>query len=241
MSSRIPSCRSTIAALLLGIGCHACMEPPPKIPAVPATGFALRLYVFGASAEDAHRTFATVKENNPSFQLVNAGGNGEVLVGLENDSPHCVAPTAMCSYRVSYRIRDNAGAVVSASTTTIEATSDRCSDLCDQALNHVAVKVVETAATLLLGGGNAKDESEDAGSPGALADSGTVAPARPQKRAAKVEPPKPEPTICNAGHGPRLPAQEAERRAAQVEVLKRMSLLDQDEYDCLRRAYLERL
>ncbi len=37
------------------------------------------------------------------------------------------------------------------------------------------------------------------------------------------------------------PAAEAEKRAAQVEILKRLSVLDQDEYDCLRKAYLSRL
>ena len=152
--------RPTLActtALLLTLGAYACIEPPPKIAAVPASGFALRLHVFGASAVEAQRTFAAVKQNNPSFALVDEGGDGEVLVGLENDSPHCVAPTAMCSYRVSYRITDNDGVVLAAKTTTIDATSDSCSDLCAQALNHVAVKIVELAVADLHG--------EDAESP----------------------------------------------------------------------------
>jgi hypothetical protein len=229
------------AAILLALGSHACVEPPPKIPAVPLSGLALRLYVFGASAQEARQTFAAVRENNPSFALVGAGGDGEVLVGLENDSPHCVAPTAMCSYRVSYRIKDNAGTVLRASTTTIEATSDRCSDLCDQALTHVAVKVVEAAATLLKGGAVAMDELDDAGATDVGADAGAATGSHAAKKAKRADSRKPEPLICGAGHGPRLPAQDAEKRAAQVEALKRMSLLDQDEYDCLRRAYLERL
>jgi hypothetical protein len=226
------------STLILAFGAHACIEPPPKIPSVPASGLALRLYVFGASAVDAQRTFAAVKQNNPSFKLVGAGGNGEVLVGLENDSPHCVAPTALCSYRVSYRIRDNSGAVLSAKTTTIEATSDRCSDLCAQALNNLAVTIVDLAASQLAGAPAAKEsepQAEDAGAPPSSSTS------RPKKTLKGESTSRPEPSICSAGHGPRLPSEEAERRAAQVEVLKRLGVVDQDEYDCLRKAYLERL
>jgi hypothetical protein len=226
---------------LLALGTHACFTPPPKIPSVPATGLALRLYVFGASAVDAQRTFAAVKVNNPTFALVNAGGNGEVLVGLENDSPRCVPPTAMCSYRVSYRIKDSSGAIVAAETTTVEATSDRCSDLCAQALNDVAVKLVDVAASRLAGAVVAKDADarlEDAGAPPVRATD--AAPSARAKRSTKSEA-RPEPPICSAGHGARLPTEEAERRAAQVAVLKRLGVVDPDEYDCLRKAYLDRL
>jgi hypothetical protein len=231
------------AALLLTLGAYACIEPPPKIAAVPASGFALRLHVFGASAVEAQRTFAAVKQNNPSFALVDEGGDGEVLVGLENDSPHCVAPTAMCSYRVSYRITDNDGVVLAAKTTTVDATSDSCSDLCAQALNHVAVKIVEIAVSELHG--------EGAEAPAdAPVDSGSIAKARPDggllaaggaKKGKTDGTRNVEPAICSAGHGPRLPSEEAEMRAAQVEVLKRLGTLDQGEYDCLRKAYLDRL
>ena len=60
--------------------------------------------------------------------------------------------------------------------------------------------------------------------------------------ASKAEaPPKAEPAICAIAHGPHLPSEEAEKRAAQVEALKRLEVLTQDEYDCLRKAYLDRL
>jgi hypothetical protein len=54
-------------------------------------------------------------------------------------------------------------------------------------------------------------------------------------RAAKDSP------LCSIARGPQLKADEAERRAAQVEVLHRIDVLSQDEYDCLRKAYLDRL
>ena len=236
------SYRLKVMAVVCALGAHGCMEPPPKIPTVPASGLALRLYVFGASAVEANKTFASVKQNNPTFSLVRSGGNGEVLIGLENDSPRCVAPTAMCSYRVSYRIRDNNGAVLDAKTTTIDATSDSCSDLCAKALTNIAVKIVEVASSELGGAATTltNASTEDAGTPSATTDAGAPPIAvRPKKTAnagTKVEPP-----ICSAAHGPRLPSQEAERRAAQVEVLKRLEIVDQDEYDCLRKAYLDRL
>jgi hypothetical protein len=244
---------SAVFAAFLFLACalavSACVEPPPKIPSVPATGFALRLRVFGASAIGAQHTFAAVKDNNPTFSLVEEGGDGELLVGLENDSPHCVAPTAMCSYRVSYRIKDPSGAVVSARTTTIEATSNRCDDLCDKALTRVAVKLVETAVSELRGDPSSTEPEAPAPEPlgpartgGAMASSASALGLAGGARRGKAELQRAsEPSICAAGHGPRLPSQEAEARAAQIEVLKRMGTLDEDEYDCLRKAYLERL
>ncbi|MGH7281783.1 MAG: hypothetical protein ACRELY_09695, partial [Polyangiaceae bacterium] len=78
----------------------------------------------------------------------------------------------------------------------------------------------------------------------AAVDAGPPAPTHHHSHS-KAPPPveagKPEPTICAVGHGAHLPSDEAEKRAAQVEVLKRINVLDQDEYDCLRKAYLERL
>ena len=154
---------------------------------------------------------------------------------------------------MSYRVRDNKGEILHASTTTISASSDRCPDLCTKALNNVAVKVVEAAAAVLKSGslGDASVESSEGGAAfdaGSSTDSGSVsdastAPPRGAKKGGKAapEPPKPIPAICTVGSGPHLPADEAERRAAQVEVLKRINVLDQDEYDCLRKAYLARL
>ena len=54
-------------------------------------------------------------------------------------------------------------------------------------------------------------------------------------------PAKTTPAMCTVATGPRLPTEEAEGRAAQVEVLKRLGVLEQSEYDCLRKAYLSRL
>jgi hypothetical protein len=155
--------------------------------------------------------------------------------------------------KVSFRVRDNKGEILHASTTTISASSDRCSELCSKALNNVAVKVVEAAAGVLKGGG-APDASVESTEGGTAVDAGTTIDAAPavdaaapaprgsKKPAAKVEPPpKPQPAICSVASGGRLPAEEAEKRAAQVEVLKRLNIIDQDEYDCLRKAYLARL
>lgn len=227
---------------------HACVEAPPKIPAIPPSGLALRVHVFGASATDARRTFQAVKEKNPSFSVVNEGGDGEVLLGLENDSPKCVAPTALCSFRVSYRIKDKKGEVVAAQKTTIQASSDHCSDLCQKALNKVAVTIVETAVAALTAGGSLTDPDAgvDGGEVAAVeldatpnAKSGPGNPAK--KKSLGKEAGKSEPDICAAGAGSRLPTDEAERRAAQVEALRRLNVLDQTEYDCLRKAYLNRL
>jgi len=252
---------------------HACVEAPPKISAIPPSGLSLRVYAFGASAQDARRAFEAIHQNNTQFTVVNQGGDGEILVGLENDSPKCVPPTALCEMKISFRVRDNKGETLHAATTTVSASSDRCSEICSKALINVAVKVVEAAAGVLKtgaasdasvetveGGAGEMASANEAGAPavdagasasGASTTSGASSAsgasgsgARGSKKggAKAAEPPaKPPPAICSVGTGPRLPAEEAEKRAAQVEVLKRLNLLDQEEYDCLRKAYLARL
>jgi hypothetical protein len=245
------------AVTLAVVGIYACAEAPPKIAAIPSGGLAIRVYTFGASAEDARRSFQAVKENNKTFSVVREGGDGEVLLGLDNDSPKCVAPTGLCSFKISYRIRDNNGVVLQAMTTSVTATSEHCSDLCSKALNNVAVKVVEAASAVLKSGSASGDASLDAMVDGSDLDASTpvdaavVVDAAPStahaKPAAKKDAGSPElaskaePAICAVGHGLHLPSDEAERRAAQVEVLKRLSIIEQDEYDCLRKAYLDRL
>jgi hypothetical protein len=247
MSSRIAR---AIGLLVIVVCAHACMEAPPKIPAIPASGLSLRVYAFGASAQDARRAFEAVHQNNTQFTVVNQGGDGEIVVGLENESPKCVPPTALCEMKISYRVRDNKGEILDAGTTTVSASSDRCSAICSKALIDVAVKVVEAAAGVLKTGAVAAASVDpiDGGASGETAVTTLTAatPATPpsaKKAGARVpEPPaKPMPAMCSVGSGPRLPADEAEKRAAQVEVLKRLNLLDQEEYDCLRKAYLARL
>ena len=250
--------RRLVLALLfapaLAAGIYACVEPPPKIDSIPASGLSLRVKVFGASAEDMKHSLEAVKSNNKSFSIVTDGGDGEVLVGLDNDSPACVAPTALCSYKVSYRIRDNEGKTVAEDTTSVNATSDHCSGLCAKALNNISVKVVEAAAAALKGSGPPSGEGLDSGEMlgGSLSegvvdaaivvDAGSTHSHKSKsKTQAVVDAAKPDPAICAVGHGAHLPSEEAEKRAAQVEVLKRIGVLDQDEYDCLRKAYLERL
>ncbi|MEO7109748.1 MAG: hypothetical protein ABI183_04880 [Polyangiaceae bacterium] len=241
-----------IFAPAVAIGTYACVEPPPKIDAIPPSGLSLRLKIFGASAQDSEHSFEAVKQNNKNFSIVQDGGDGEVLIGLDNDSPACVPPTALCSYKVSYRVRDNAGNIVASDTTSVTATSDHCNGLCAKALTNVSVKIVEAASSALKSGGSAAGDL-DGGSAVAIASS-DVADAAPEvatppvhskksKDKTKIEAPpaKAEPAICAVGHGNHLPSDEAERRAAQVEVLKRLNVLSQDEYDCLRKAYLERL
>jgi hypothetical protein len=233
-----------VATVVAAVPFTACVEPPPKIAAMPASGLSLRLYTFGASAKEAREAFELVKANNKSFALVREGGDGEVLVGLENDSPKCVQPTALCSFKVAYRIKDNQGKVVHASTTTISANAERCTGLCERALNNIAVRVVEAAAAALKGNEIPVDEAsvDDGGGAVVVVEASAAvdaAPAKPKKHGGKEV--KPEPPMCSVAAGPHLPTQEAETRAAQVEALKRLGVLEQDEYDCLRKKYLERL
>ena len=79
-----------LGGMVLVVSVHACVEPPPKIAAIPATGLSLRVYAFGASAQEMRRAFEAVHQNNHAFTVVNEGGDGDALVGLENDSPKCV-------------------------------------------------------------------------------------------------------------------------------------------------------
>ncbi|HVH41588.1 MAG TPA: hypothetical protein VM925_04570 [Labilithrix sp.] len=259
MKARTIATTMTVAAAIpvLGSTFAACVEPPPKIAAIPSSGLALRLFVFGASAQEARQAFEAAKQNNKNFTLVKEGGDGEVVVGLENDSPKCVAPTALCSFKLAFRVRDNQGNVVHVSTTTASANAEKCSDLCDRALNAAVVKVIEASAAALKssstdGDGGAASSSDggepiEAGSPDASAAAAPAASSKPAKKvvaknaSSKPEPAKAEPAMCVVGHGPTLPAEEAEKRAAQVEALKRIGVLDQDDYDCLRKAYLDRL
>ena len=60
----------SIAAISAAVAVSACIEPPPRIPAIPASGLSVRVYVFGASAEDVRQGFDAVKDNNPSFNIV---------------------------------------------------------------------------------------------------------------------------------------------------------------------------
>jgi hypothetical protein len=245
-------------ALVLAVAFSACVEPPPKIDAIPAGGLSLRVFAFGASAQEARSAFDAAKRNNKNLAIVHEGGDGELLIGLENDSPKCVAPTALCSFKVAIRVRDNQGKVLHASTQTASANAERCADLCTKALNGAVVKAIEAAAGVLKSSSGsdeagAPDASEasvegDAGadaSVDAAADASAKAAVKKQAgKTTKAEaspPPTKEPAICEIGHGPHLPAEEAEKRAAQVEALKRIGILDQEEYDCLRKAYLDRL
>jgi hypothetical protein len=225
-------CLRAVAVAVLAVAGYECLPPPPpRVTSVPPAGLALRVHVFGASATEVNDAFVAAHKSTPSFRVVQdgaggGGGDGDVLVGLENDSPMCVPPTGLCSFKVSYRVRNNAGDALASNTTTINAQSDHCADLCAQAINNVVVRVLDDAATAF-----AAASADDTG---AKPDGGKPTPkARP---GAKAPPP-----ICAIAAGPRLPTGDAEARAAQVEVLKRLGLLDQSEYDCLRKAYLGRL
>lgn len=247
MKARAVAFTVAAAVPVLGVTFAACVEPPPKIASIPPSGLSLRLHVFGAEAQDVQQAFNAAKENNKSFSIVREGGDGEVLIGLDNDSPACVQPTAFCSFKMAFRIRDNQGKVVQVSTTPASASSDKCAGLCEKALNAAVVKVIEASVVALKHGeiDGGQDTSEaglielDGGAPAASSAAPASKPPVKKGKGAKAE--KPEPPMCSVGHGGKLPAAEAERRAAQVEALKRMSVLEPDEYDCLRKAYLERL
>lgn len=231
----------------------ACVEPPPRIAAIPPSGLALRLHVFGASAQEVRRAFEAVRENNKTFTLVREGGDGEVLVGLENDSPVCAPPTALCSFKVAVRVRDNDGHVLHQGMTEAAASAERCSDLCEKAVNQLVVKVVELASTTLKAGESAAALAAEAADGGA-GDADAPPPSEPEepaaadagapraaKKGAKAPAARADGSLCAVAKGPSLQAEEAERRAAQVEVLKRIGVLDEADYDCLRKAYLARL
>jgi hypothetical protein len=215
--------RRTLATFGLVFSILSCVEVPPKITSLPPGGLSVRVHIFGAAANEVNQAFQAANNNNPSFHVVVDGGEGDIVVGLENDSPMCVPPTGLCSFKVSYRVRDKAGEAVASNTTSINAQGDHCEDLCAKAVNNVVVKLIEEAATALAAGPPPPD---DAG----------AAKGAKGKPAAKAAP-----ALCGIATGPRLPSEEAEARAAQVEVLKRVGVIDQTEYDCLRKAYLSRL
>lgn len=248
-----------VACTLASALAVACVEAPPALPALASKPLAIRLHVFGADAEDAHDAVVSLKRNNPTFSVVQDGGDGDVLIGIEKDSAQCVEPTALCSYRISYRVRRPGGEVVLARDETVLADSDSCSRLCDKALNKVASKVVGDAADALRDAPSAAPSastpapSASSSGPGSGAAPGSSARTEPGpkadasgKAAASDETPAsdaaaPEKGICSVAVGPQLPAKEAEKRVAQVDALKRLGVLDEAEFDCLRKAYLERL
>jgi hypothetical protein len=256
------------AAIAVPMLAVACVAPPPRIPAIPPAGLAVRLHVFGASAKDARGVFEAVKEMNPSFSVVPSAGDGEILVGLDQTTTTCVEPTAVCEFRVSYRIKDASGAVIHSATEDIVASANSCSRICDEALIATVTKVVGEAATYLKGNPPpapptaiepvaAAEVDADAGTT-AAADAGSDA-APPSKIAAAskdkdkdkdkvVEPPPPPPApappapvMCGVGAGNKLPADDAELRIGQVEALNRIGVLEEAEFDCLKTAYLTRL
>ncbi len=219
---QVPLARGAAAALV-ALACYECVPPPPQVTSVPASGLSLRVHVFGASATDVNEAFLAAQKTTKSFHVVHDGGDGDLVVGLENDSPMCVPPTGLCSFKISYRLRNNNGDPLASNTTTVTAQSDHCANLCAQAINNVVVKVIDEAATAI-------------GSAPPADDAGAAKPVGKGRAASKAPP-----AICAVAAGPRLPAEDAEARTGQVEVLKRLGLLDQAEYDCLRKAYLGRL
>lgn len=256
---------------ILGLSCVA---PPPSISALQGQNLAIKVFVFGADAEDAKSAFEGVHSNNPTFTVVQSGGDADVLVGIEKDSAKCVEPTALCSYRISYRVRNAAGDLLKEDSATVLQDADSCARLCKKVLNKVAVTVVEATASVVKSGAPAPSSSAAAepspvvtAEPDASTSAAPSASAEPPRPAwmktgakpsgsAKAEPPKPEPPkaeppkpaskskeskICSVGTGPKLPPEEAEKRVAQVDALKRLGVITQEEFDCLRTAYLARL
>ena len=169
----------------------------------------------------------TIRRSRSCTRAATAGAGGP----RERFAGACLPPTGLCSFRVSFRVRDNSKNVLSATTTTIRATADSCSGLCSKALNNVVVQILDAASAAL------KPEDGDAVRADAGADGSSPADSARKARKGKGT----EPAICGIAAGGRLPPQEAQARAAQVEVLKRLEVLDQGQYDCLRKAYLGRL
>jgi hypothetical protein len=241
MRTRLRRTILVLAALTSAAFAAACIEPPPVIPSIPASGLKLRVFAFGYFAENAVSTFDSVTQNNPSFAVVQQGGDGEVLIGLEQDTPSCVEPTALCSLRVSYRVKNPQGVVVKADSELVSANSDRCMNICERALTSAIGRIVDKAAVALKSGA-AAPAAEPTPEPSAEADAG----GSKGKKGAAAPPPAPkasklEAGICSVGTGPRLPSEEAERRVGQVEALKRLGVIDNEEFECLRKAYLARL
>lgn len=214
----------------------SCMEPAPKIDAIPSTGLALRVHVFGAAAEDGRAMFNSVRDTNQKLRFVQEGGDGEVLLGIDQDNARCVEPTAYCEFRVAYRIRNASGKVVFAEATKVGLSADSCSSLCRRALQKAAVIAVEKAASALTA--QKDDQSEKSEKPEKSGDD-SPAGAPTGKRGSRAK--RRQPPICQVGAGPRLPSEEAEKRMAQIDALKRQEVLDEEEFECLRKAFLARL
>ncbi len=273
-SRRVPSSvRRAVpfTAALFALAGLSCVAPPPSISALSGRNLAIKVFVFGADAEEAKSAFEGVHSNNPTFTVVQSGGDADVLIGIEKDSAKCVEPTALCSYRISYRVRNTKGELLKEDSATILQDADSCSRLCKKVLNKVAATVVEAAAGAVQSGSpapaasaSAEPQPDASAAPGASASAAPSASAEPRpawtkgvpsaKPSASAEPPKPEPPkpepkpsngkepkICSVGTGPKLPPEEAEKRVAQVDALKRLGVITQDEFDCLRTAYLARL
>jgi hypothetical protein len=199
---------------LLGLGGASCIEPIPKMTGIPVTGLSLRVHVFGADAVDALSTIEAARQNNPELKLVTDGtGDGELLLGLDQDTSKCVEPTGFCEYKISYRVKDSAGRVRVADSTAISVSDSSCSQLCSKALRKAVVLSIESAAKAL---------SEPA-------------PPEPAK------PPRGEPPICKLHGTSKLSSEESDQRVTQVEALKRQGILNQREFDCLRKNLLSRI
>jgi hypothetical protein len=207
-----------------GLASTSCLAPAPKIPHFPPR-VALRIDVFGADAGSARSMFESVHRSNQGLSYVSSGGDGEILLGLDRDRARCVEPTAYCEYRVVLRIRNSAGAIVHSEQSSIGASAESCSRICDRALQRAATVAVSKAADLL------KGESAGAVEPPVK----EPAPTRSSRGKRK------EPLVCAIASGTRLPSEEVEKRVAQADALRRQGILDQDEFDCLRKAFLSRL
>lgn len=207
---------TTVSVAVIVVLAGSCMPRPPKIAALPAAPktFALRLHVFGAEAIDARSLFESVRRSNDQLEYVPYGGDGELLMGIDAIPGRCVEPTAYCEYRVGIRVKNGKGQVVYSQAHKISQTAASCSNLCRITLQKAASFAVEQAAISILKGANS-DMSGSAASD--------------------------EPAICKVGKGARLPSEDAEIRMAQVDALKRQGVLDESEFDCLRKALLDRL
>ncbi len=257
-----------LTAALFSILGLSCVAPPPTINALSGRNLAIKVFVFGADAEDAKDAFEGIHSNNQTFTVVQSGGDADVLIGLEKDSAKCVEPTALCSYRISYRVRNPKGELLKEDSQTILQDADSCARLCKKVLNKVAVTVVEAAAAAVQSGSpapaasaSAEPEPEPSAAPSASASAAPSAsvpawkiPPKGSTSAKPVEPPKPEPPkpeppkphgkdpkICSVGTGPKRPPEEAEKRVAQIDALKRLAVITEAEFDCLKTAYLARL
>ncbi|MCC6748582.1 MAG: hypothetical protein IT371_13045 [Deltaproteobacteria bacterium] len=212
--------------------CGCLLEPAPKIAALPPAGLALRVDVFGAQAEDGRGMFDSVRQTNPRLRFVKEGGDGEILMGLDRDNAACVPPTAYCEYRVALRVRDATKKVVHFELTTVGASAESCAMICERALQKAAGLAVEKAAKALKGEKLAPPAAEEASASDDARGRAARRPARAPRR---------ETGLCGIAVGGRLPSEDAEKRIAQVDALKRQGLLEPEELTCLRKTFLSRL